>query len=171
MSTNDSLNAADQLAIQALLYRYAWALDTGDVDAFVQVFARDGVLLWDAFETPESWQGHAELRAFAEDLRDLPTTAGRQHHVANVLVTGTRGRAQVQAYVTVHLRQAEAPHPVTVMGWYDDECVLEDGEWKISRHVIRDWCGPVLARLAGQSGEPERRAKPPVLAGLGRRSN
>lgn len=166
---SDSLSPADQSAIQALLYRYAWALDTGDVDAFVEVFSHDGVLVWDAFEVPEEWHGHAELRAFAEDLRDLPSTAGRQHHVANVLATGGQGLASVKAYVTVHLRQAEAPHPVTVMGWYEDECVQVDGVWKIRRHVIRDWCGPVLRRLAGQSGEREARAKPPMLASLGRR--
>lgn len=166
---SDTLSPADHIAIQALLYRYAWALDTGDVEAFVAVFSREGVLVWDAFEAPEQWRGHGELRAFAEDLRDLPSTAGRQHHVANVLATGGHGVATVKAYVTVHLRQAEAPHPVTVMGWYEDECVLEDGEWKIRRHVIRDWCGPVLGRLAGQSGEREARVMPPMLARLGRR--
>jgi hypothetical protein len=165
----DQLSAADHFAIQALLYRYAWALDTGDVDAFVQLFSKDGVLVWDAFDAPEAWSGHAELRAFAEDLRDLPTTAGRQHHVANVLAAGSNGRATVKAYVTVHLRQAEAPHPITVMGWYEDECVLDADGWKLKRHVIRDWCGPVLGKLAGQSGEREARAKPPVLAKLGRR--
>ncbi|HHX82668.1 MAG TPA: nuclear transport factor 2 family protein [Pseudomonadaceae bacterium] len=166
---NDALSSADHLAIQALLYGYAWALDTGDVDAFVDLFSTDGVLVWDAFEAPEEWRGHAALRAFAEDLRDLPSTAGRQHHVANVLATGGQGTARVKAYVTVHLRQPEAPHPTTVMGWYDDECVLENGQWKIRRHVIRDWCGPVLRRLAGQSGEREARARPPMLARLGRR--
>lgn len=167
---NDTLSPADHLAIQSLLYRYAWALDTGDVAAFVQLFSADGVLVWDAFEAPEEWRGHAELRAFAEDLRDLPSTAGRQHNVANVVVNGGRGLATVKAYVTVHLRQAEAPHPVTVMGWYEDECVLEAGEWKLRRHVIRDWCGPVLGKLAGQSGEREARPRPPMLARLGRRS-
>lgn len=166
---SDSLSPADHIAIQALLYRYAWALDTGDVEAFVQLFSADGVLVWDAFEAPDEWQGHAALRAFAEDLRDLPATAGRQHHVANVLASGGQGRATVKAYVTVHLRQAEAPHPVTVMGWYEDECVLEADGWKLKRHVIRDWCGPVLAKLAGQSGEREARPRPPVLAKLGRR--
>lgn len=166
---NDTLTAADTQAITALLYRYAWALDTGDVDAFVALFSADGVLVWDAFEAPEEWRGHAALRAFAEDLRDLPTTAGRQHHVANVLVSGGHGKASVKAYVTVHLRQAEAPHPTTVMGWYDDECVLEADGWKLKRHVIRDWCGPVLKRLAGQSGEREARQRPPMLATLGRR--
>lgn len=166
---NDTLSPADHIAIQSLLYRYAWALDTGDVDAFVQLFSADGVLEWDAFETPEQWRGHAALRAFAEDLRDLPSTAGRQHHVANVLATGGNGVASVKAYVTVHLRQAEAPHPITVMGWYEDECVLEPDGWKLRRHVIRDWCGPVLGKLAGQSGQREARTMPPVLAKLGRR--
>ena len=165
----EMLSAADTQEITALLFRYAWALDTGDVDAFVHLFSVDGTLVWDAFEAPDEWHGHAALRAFAEDLRDLPSTAGRQHHVANVLVTGNSEQASVKAYVTVQVRQAEAPHPVTVMGWYEDECVKQADGWKLQRHVIRDWCGPVLHRLAGQSGEREARPRPPMLAKLGRR--
>ena len=42
----------------------------------------------------------------------------------------------------------------------------EDGQWKIAERVIRDWSGPVLAAIAGQTGEREGRPLPPPLAGL-----
>jgi ketosteroid isomerase-like protein len=163
------LTAEDRLDILQLIHNYAWALDTGDVDRFVGQFADDAVLVWDAFEQPEEWRGHAELRAFAEDFRDLPSTAGRQHHVSNVVIEGEGERAQATAYVAVMLRQESEPCPVTVLGWYDDEFVRCAEGWKITRHVIRDWAGPVLHRLAGQTGERVGRERPAVLAGLGRR--
>lgn len=166
------LTAEDRLEIQELLHGYAWALDTGDADRFVALFANDAVLVWDAFDAPEEWRGQAELRFFVEYLRDLPTTAGRQHHVGNVIVSpgADRDHARATAYVVVIVRQDEGLSPVTVMGWYDDEFVRGADGWRIARHVIRDWTGPVLHRLAGQTGERVVRARPPVLDGLTKRA-
>lgn len=165
-----TLSAEDRLDIQELLHGYAWALDTGDADRFVGLFAEDAVLVWDAFEQPEEWRGHSEIRPFVEYLRDLPTTAGRQHHVANVIVQpgADSNHARATAYVVVIVRQEEGPSPVTVMGWYDDDFVRTADGWRIARHVIRDWAGPVLYRLAGQTGERVARARPPVLDALAR---
>ncbi|MCC7182372.1 MAG: nuclear transport factor 2 family protein [Rhodocyclaceae bacterium] len=162
------ITADDRLEIQELLYGYAWALDTGDVDRFVALFADDAVLVWDAFDEPCEWHGHAEIRHFVSYLRDLPSTAGRQHHVSNVIVAAgaDRDHARATAYVVVIVRQDEGPSPVTVMGWYDDAFVRGADGWRIARHVIRDWTGPVLHRLAGQTGERVGRARPPVLDGL-----
>lgn len=165
----DKLTAEDRLDIQQLIYGYAWALDTGDADRFVALFSDDAVLLWDAFEQPEEWRGHTELRAFIEDFRDLPSTAGRQHHVSNVLIAGEGDRAQATAYIAVMVRQESGTCPVTVLGWYDDEFVRCPGGWRITRHVIRDWAGPVLHRLAGQTGARVARERPAMLVGLGRR--
>jgi hypothetical protein len=156
----DELPAADQLAIRDVISRYAWALDTGDVESFVACFCRDGVLLWDAFETPERWQGHAALRHFANFFRDQPSSAGRQHHVTNVLIEADGEGARGKAYAAVALRQGEGPHALHVMGWY------EDGTWRLAERVIRDWSGPVLKNFAGQTGERVARPLPPPLAGL-----
>jgi len=163
------LTAEDRLDIQDLLHGYAWALDTGDADRFTALFSVDAVLVWDAFEEPEEWKGHADIRAFLEDLRDLPSTAGRQHHVSNVTVEGEGDRARATAYVAVMVRAEDGPSPVTVLGWYDDEFVRCPDGWKIARHTIKDWTGPVLRRLAGQTGARTARPRPPMLAGLGRR--
>ncbi|HWW64062.1 MAG TPA: nuclear transport factor 2 family protein [Sphingomonadaceae bacterium] len=161
-----TLTADDRHAIHELIYGYAWALDTGDVDGFVSCFSEDALLVWDAFEEPTEWRGAEELRGFASFLRDLPTTAGRQHHVSNIIVRGDNQAATAVSYVTVVLRQGDGPHPTTVMGWYDDAFVrLPDG-WRIARRVIRDWSGPVLAKLAGQTGERVVRPRPAALAGM-----
>ena len=161
----ETLSTEDQLAIRDVIARCAWALDTGDVEGFVACFCTDGVLLWDVFETPDRWEGEAALRHFAEFFRAQPTSAGRQHHVTNTVITPSEGGALARSYVTVALRQGHGPHLLNVRGHYEDRFRREGGQWRLAERAIRDWSGPVLARFAGQTGEREARAKPPQLEG------
>lgn len=159
-------STVDQLAIHDVIARYAWALDTGDVEGFVACFCTDGVLVWDAFEQPQSWRGEHALRHFAEFFRALPSSAGRQHHVSNTVITPTADGMAARSYVAVALRQGDGPHALHVMGWYEDLFRQEDSLWRLASRVIRDWSGPILADFAGQNGERVARAMPPPLAGL-----
>ena len=160
------LTADDQLAIRDTIARYAWALDTGDVDGFVACFCRDGLLVWDTFEESECWHGAQALRHFAEFFRSLPSSAGRQHHVSNTLIEPCEEGARSRSYVAVALRRGDGPHLLNVMGYYEDLFHLEDGRWRLAKRVIRDWSGPILRGIAGQTGERIARPKPPPLAGL-----
>lgn len=160
------LCSEDRREIQDLIHRYAWALDTGDVERFVDCFCADGALVWDAFETPDRHEGAEALRRFATFLRDLPTSAGRQHFVANTLIEEAGDEARAYSYVVVFTRQADGPHAAGVMGWYEDAFRRTPHGWRIRERVIRDWSGPVLARFAGQSGERVARQRPAVLASL-----
>lgn len=160
------LSCEDRREIQDVIHRYAWALDTGDVERFVDCFCADGVLIWEAFETPDHYEGTDALRRFATILRDLPTSAGRQHFVGNTLIEGGNDEARASSYVIVFTRQGEGPHLVGVMGWYEDVFRRTEQRWRIRQRVIRDWSGPVLARFAGQSGERVARPRPAVLAAL-----
>ena len=161
------LSAIDRLEIHERLARYAWALDTGDVEAFVDCFHPDGELLWDSFELPARWRGAASLRGFCAYFRALPGSAGRQHHVTNVIVEPVDNGARVRSYVVVILRQPDGSVATTVLGWYDDLLMRgADGAWRIRERTIRDWAGPVLAAFAGQDGARSRRERPAALASL-----
>lgn len=162
----ETLSTADRLAIHEVIARYAWSLDTGDVEGFAACFCQDGTLVWDAFEQPQCWQGEAALRHFAAFFRSLPSSAGRQHHVSNTLITPTPAGAAARSYVAVALRQGDGPHALQVMGWYEDSFRQEGGEWRLASRTIRDWSGPVLAAFAGQTGERVARPMPTPLAGL-----
>lgn len=159
------LSSADQLAIRDVIARYAWALDTGDSDGFVGCFWPDGALVWDAFERPERWEGEAALRHFADFFRSLPSSAGRQHHVSNIVIERCPGGARSRSYAAVALRQGDGPHLLNVMGYYEDLFRREDRQWRLAERVIRDWSGPVLQNFAGQTGERVARARPPALSG------
>jgi hypothetical protein len=158
-----ALTAADRADIHELLARYAWSLDTGDEEGFVSCFMPDAELLWDVFDTPGSWRGHAALRRFIAHLRSRPESAGRQHHVGNVIITATASGAEVRSYVMVALGTEDGPHRLHVMGYYHDTCVRHGDGWRLSRRVIRDWRGPVLKNFAGQSGQRQGRPRPPAL--------
>lgn len=159
------LSTDDQLAIRDVISRYAWALDTGDVAGFVACFCSDGALIWDVFEAPEEWRGTEALRHFATFFRDLPSSAGRQHHVTNTLITPSENGARAVSYAAVALRQGDGPHLLNVMGYYEDLFRHEAGQWRLAERIIRDWSGPVLKAFAGQTGERVARPKPAPLAG------
>lgn len=161
-----TFDSNDRLEIHELTARYAWSLDTGDEDAFVECFCRDGELVWDVFESAGRWRGAAALRRFIGYFRQRPESAGRQHHVSNLIVTPMTSGARARSYVAVALRNANGPHALNVMGYYEDELQRENGRWLLSRRFIRDWSGPVLAGFAGQDGTRSVRPLPEALAGL-----
>ncbi|MCC7463887.1 MAG: nuclear transport factor 2 family protein [Gammaproteobacteria bacterium] len=161
-----TLSAADRLEVHELLARYAWSLDTGNEDDFVACFTREGILVWDVFDEPGCWQGHAALRRFATYFRGRPESAGRQHHVTNITLAATPEGVQARSYVLVALRVDAGPHRLHVMGHYEDVLRKQDEHWCIARRVIRDWSGPVLARMAGQDGQRRARQRPEALDGL-----
>jgi hypothetical protein len=161
-----ALSASDRLEIQDLTARYAWSLDTGDEDGFAACFCRDGELVWDVFETEGRWRGAPALRRFIGYFRQRAESAGRQHHVSNLMVAPADSGARARSYVAVTLRCVPGPHLVNVVGWYEDALQREDGRWRFARRYIRDWSGPVLARFAGQDGARSVRPLPEALAGL-----
>ena len=166
MGMISTLSAGDRIAIHELLARYAWSLDTGDEDGFVACFTNEAELVWDVFDEPGRWQGGAALRRFVAYFRSRPESAGRQHHVTNIVLASTTEGVLAKSYVLVALRVGEAPHRLNVMGHYEDVLRQEGGQWRIARRVIRDWSGPVLANIAGQDGRRSARPRPAALDGL-----
>ena len=57
-----SLPASDKIEIQELVARYNRAIDSGDVEGWVDTFLPDGV--FEGLVVP-TFRGHTELRAFA----------------------------------------------------------------------------------------------------------
>lgn len=165
-ATGGALTAVDRIEIHELLARYAWSLDMADEDGFVACFAADGELRWEAFDPPGTWQGECALRRFIAYFRARPESAGRQHHVSNVIVETTAHGARARAYVLVTLGCGDGPHRLHVMGYYEDLLVRQPEGWKLARRVIRDWAGPVLANFPGQSMARPPRSRPAVLDGL-----
>src|SRR5205085_269801 len=82
-----AMTPEDRFAIADLIARYGWALDTGDVDAFVACFAPDGAMIEQVFEDPDVWEGRDGIRRLAEHYKGIHNFPGRQHYCGNLLVT------------------------------------------------------------------------------------
>jgi ketosteroid isomerase-like protein len=156
------LSLEDRLAIQDLIARYAWALDTGDIDGVANCFTTDGVVIEEVFEDPDRWEGRDGVRALAEHYRTSAGFPGRQHHVSQSIVTGDSQRCAVKSFAFVTECRGEPPYTLRFTGYYDDQIVKIDGPWLFKERIIRLWDGAVLARFPGR-GTFVPRKRPPEL--------
>lgn len=128
------ISIEDRLAIQELVQRYAFYIDSYRIDEVMTLFADD--LVFD-----ETRIGGAVARSKAE-LRRTYDTAVELFYMAHISAAGfvdqcaggrARGIAPYQA--VVRLKKTGAPWQVN--GYYDDEYVQRDGRWLFrSRTVI-----------------------------------
>jgi ketosteroid isomerase-like protein len=158
----EPLTAEDRIAISDLLAEYAWALDTGDVNALVACFTADAVVIEEVFEDPDRWEGHENIRRFAEHFRVVPNFPGRQHHTSQLLVKGDATLCSARSFVFVTECQGEPPYLLRFTGYYDDQLVKTASGWRFQQRIIRPWDGEVLARFPGR-GQRVPRKRPPEL--------
>lgn len=162
MAAAGPLTTEDRIAINDLLAEYAWALDTGDVDALVACFTPDAVVIEEVFEDPDRWEGHKNIRRFAEHFRNVPNFPGRQHHLTQSMVKGDSERCSVRSFALVTECQGEPPYVIRFAGYWDDQLAKVAGRWLFTERIIRLWDGEVLARFPGR-GKRVPRKRPPEL--------
>jgi len=142
MSQNLSLDqVADRVAIQELVFNYAYALDTRDDALFRSLWAPDAVWTFPQVQGM-TMEGYDAIVAFyARPRGDRPPS----HHLcSNLLVTldGDRAHGQGKALSTGF----EQPHFVA----YEDEYVRLDGRWKLRKRSVAAHM-PDAARLPGRT--------------------
>lgn len=154
----------DRLAITDLIADYAWALDTGDVEALVACFTPDARMVEEVFEDPDVWEGHDGIRRVAEHYRNAPGFPGRQHHVTQIQwFPQADGSVKTRAFAFVTECHGEPPYELRFCGYYDDHVVKGgDGRWRFFRRTVRLWDGEILRNFPGK-GEWVPRKRPPSL--------
>lgn len=134
---------ADRAAIEQVMSRYMYALDTTDPEAYAAVFTEDAELV--AGRSTE--HGRAEIMKMVQGLKDrlnkgTPDAAGRQfagfRHIYFNLVLDVNGdTAKGDAYwQTVRRNPDGKPPTIAAMGRYEDEFVKKNGQWLISKRAI-----------------------------------
>ena len=124
--------AADVVAIQQVLFHYAYALDARDYDALDEVFSADAKL----HTSGGTLMSSAQYKAMcATELAKLDAT---HHMVTNTSVTVDGDRANSRAYFQAqHVKGSLAPDSQLLMaGWVDDEFERHAQGWRI---VDRRW--------------------------------
>jgi len=125
----------DILAIQRILVDYAVHLDARNFDAYLELFAEDGI--WQIGDTVR--RGRAEIRAMLEGMYDdveiEPFGYQRFRLVANMEVDVDGDRAVARSrHLSVMRGERGNPQPV-LSGLYEDELIRVNGEWKILHRV------------------------------------
>ena len=132
----DSAYLRDVHEIAQILYRYAVAVDTQQLELFDDCFtatARIELQTVGVFDR-EGYRGLCR--------ENLPNLDATQHTIGNPSIQ-VRGDAAVSRcyFIAQHVRNALAPHPCLVIGgWYDDEFSRINGKWLItSRRGTAAW--------------------------------
>ncbi len=146
--TNVEMHAAialeDRVGITDLFARYAWSLDTRDIEAFGENFAPDGVI-----DMPGvgRFEGREEVRRYGRMLTDDAAYPGRQHWIGQSLIEPNPSGCSVRSYAMVTQRLASGPGSILSLGYYLDQCVKFEKRWVFAERVFRRWEGEVLSRF------------------------
>ena len=142
----------DELAIRELYARYSWALDTGDTDGYVALFAAHAEATEETAQGGlEIVRGPAEIRRLVLKFHDRPDFPGHQHQMAQLVFEPDEQRRSnhwvVRSYAWATINRPPEPPHLHWCGHIRDVVAKIDGEWKIVSKDIMGWAGKVLERF------------------------
>lgn len=132
----------DHAAITRLVYAYATAVDTGDLDTFGELFAHGTLAI---AGTPVAATGAEAVRALLrKGLHWYPAPDGgrstprTQHLTANLSIELAESRDRAKARSSVMVFQALGGFALSpILGaHYDDDLVKDDRGWHFSLRVL-----------------------------------
>jgi uncharacterized protein (TIGR02246 family) len=126
----------DRIAVEDVMARYVWAVDSFDADGYVAVFTEDAVI--DA--SGNLSKGHDEIRKVVTSLikrsddniaKGLP--AGNLHHViSNTRITfPNKNEAVYQSYWQTMRKDKDGKMVTGGMGTSEDHLIKRNGQWLI----------------------------------------
>ena len=124
--THDDLVAIE--AIRRLFADYCHHYDDGDLDAWAQLFAVDGVME----VAGQRLEGRDAIHGWAEAAIEAAPQPSR-HRIDNIAIDlGEDGSAvAVSDFVVVG-----ADRTIAVVGRYHDALVVEEGAWRLAEHRL-----------------------------------
>ena len=126
----------DRIAVEDVMARYVWAVDSLDPDGYVAVFTDDAVI----DSNGSISKGHAEIRKIVTSLilrrddnkaKGLPSS-NLYHVISSVRITFPKpGEAVHQSYWQTVRRDTDGKMIAAAMGRSEDRLVKRDGKWLI----------------------------------------
>jgi 3-phenylpropionate/cinnamic acid dioxygenase small subunit len=133
--------AQDRAAIQNLIAKYAFALDSLDANLYASVFAPDAEFTFGG----NTYRGRDQIRGVIATLKQRraarPPGEGpapkSYHAITNTLIEFVNDReAHHRSYWQTISGQSSGPFTVGGMGVYEDTIVKTNGEWLIRKREI-----------------------------------
>ncbi|GAB3201614.1 hypothetical protein GCM10027062_24280 [Nocardioides hungaricus] len=132
------LTTQDRLEILELFARYNWALEMNRPEDAGALFAEDGV-----FDGASGvYHGPAEVARMGAKSRASDGPINSQHWITNHVFTGTTERVEVRSMAMGPGMDGSTFH-MTFQGYYVDDIVKVDGQWRFAYRYFRYWRGPV----------------------------
>ena len=126
----------DRIAVEDVMARYVWTVDSLDADGYVAVFTRDAVI----DSNGNISKGHEEIRKIVTSLvqrrddnkaKGLPPS-NLYHVISSVRITFPKpGEALHQSYWQTVRRDKDGRMIAAAMGRSEDRLVKRDGKWLI----------------------------------------
>jgi uncharacterized protein (TIGR02246 family) len=126
----------DRIAVEDVMARYVWAVDSLDPEGYVAVFTADAVI----DSNGSISRGHEEIRTIVTSLiqrrddnraKGLPTS-NLYHVISNVRIAFPKpGEAVHQSYWQTVRREKDGKMTAAAMGRSEDRLVKRDGKWLI----------------------------------------
>ena len=126
----------DRIAIEDVMARYVWTVDSLDADGYVAVFTDDAII----DSNGSISKGRDEIRKIVTGLiqrrdenkaKGLPTS-NLYHVISNVRITFPKtGEALHQSYWQTVRRDKDGRMIAAAMGRSEDHLVKRDGKWLI----------------------------------------
>lgn len=126
----------DRIAVEDVMARYVWAVDSLDAEGYVAVFTDDAVI----DSNGSISKGREEIRKIVTGLvqrrddnkaKGLPTS-NLYHVISNVRITFTKpGEALHQSYWQTVRRDKDGRMIAAAMGRSEDRLVKRNGRWLI----------------------------------------
>ena len=127
----DISDVATVVEVQGLFARYAHHLDSGDFDAWEELFSEDAVLVMGDLERT----GRAAIRKWLENGF---TPSNASHAIVNVAVRpdGSDRATATADFLFSRRPDGEGGWRISMVGQYVDVFVQQDGRWLIHEHRI-----------------------------------
>ena len=131
----------DRIAVEDVMARYVWAVDSLDADGYVAVFTEDAVI----DSNGSISRGHGEIRKIVTSLiqrrddnkaKGLPTS-NLYHVISNVRITFPKpGEALHQSYWQTVRRDKDGKMTAAAMGRSEDRLVKRNAKWLIQSRTL-----------------------------------
>jgi uncharacterized protein (TIGR02246 family) len=131
----------DRIAVEDVMARYVWAVDSLDAEGYVAVFTEDAVI----DSNGSISKGHDEIRKVVTNLikrrddnkaKGVPT-ANLYHVVSNVRITFPKANEAVhQSYWQTVRRDQDNKMTAAAMGRSEDHLVKRNGKWLIQSRKL-----------------------------------
>ncbi len=130
----------DMEEIRTLLLDYGRTLDSRDLKAYANLFAKDGEWIGGFGST----KGRAELLVFMQkNIGTAPNTGKTYHLLTNFFIAVNGNTATANSRWSYVVGTADKKPVLEHSGRYEDTIVREDGKWKFQKRVVLNDLPPV----------------------------